>query len=71
MESGRFATLIVIIVILIGGVGYYGISQRQALNARIDYVQAKAENAETSASQAQAAAREAKAAVAASATMSE
>ena len=62
MESGRFATLILIVIILIGGVGYYGWTQQQALSARIDTVQAKAENAETSAGQAQAAAREAKAA---------
>jgi hypothetical protein len=64
MESGRFATLIVIVIVLIGGLGYFGMTQQKALSARIDYVQAQAENAETSATQAKAAATEAKTAVA-------
>jgi hypothetical protein len=64
VESGRLATIIVIVVILIGGLGYYENTETVALNNRIDLVQSKAENAETAATEAQAAAREAKAAVA-------
>jgi hypothetical protein len=64
MDSGRFAIILVIVVVLIGGLGYYENLQTANLGSRIDAVQAKAENAETSAKQAQAAAGEARTAVA-------
>ena len=60
MESGRFAVLLVIVVILIGELGYYGNQQVVDLGRRIDAVQSKAENAETLATEAQNAAKDAK-----------
>jgi hypothetical protein len=65
MENGRFATILVVVIILIGASTYYSLSQIHAIGARIDAVQVKAENAETAAAEAQAAAKEAKTAAAA------
>jgi hypothetical protein len=60
MENGRFATIIVIVALLIGGLAYYENTRTAALNSRIDIVQSKAENAELTADQAKATANEAK-----------
>ena len=64
MESGRFATIVVIVVILIGALGYYGNMRIAGVSNRISVVQSKAENAELTADQAKATADEAKNAVA-------
>jgi hypothetical protein len=64
MESGRFAIVILIIVILVGGLAYYENTQNVALGNQIGTVQSKAENAELMASQAKATANEAKTALA-------
>ncbi len=64
MESGRFATILVIVVILIGALGYYGNTRITAIDNQIAVVQSKAENAELTADQAKATANEAKTAVA-------
>ncbi len=64
MENGRFAVLIVIMVALIGAVGYYANSRAQGLSAQIEQVRARADDASTAAAFARSAALEAKTAVA-------
>jgi hypothetical protein len=64
MENGRFTTIVVIVVLLIGGLAYYENTQTADLANRIDIVQSKAENAELTADQAKATANEAKTAMA-------
>ena len=64
MENGRFTTIIVIVIALIGAAGYYGNMRLDELGAQIAQVRARTDDAATLADFARNAANEAKTAVA-------